>query len=162
MPFVNRKLSIILAVSFLIGCANAGTPGGDSIQPTATPDLIDDQLEQMAAEFRQLRAVPGQFSGGSWNDDVDLWMGRKHTLMIDLAARLTGGDYDKNTIVRLLDPPDQIAREGDALADLIHSLPGHEDLAEYLVYYWRGTHDFLFFVCREGAVVGADWWYAGE
>ena len=161
---MSRIAFVVFAGSFLIGCAGAGAADLDPIRPTASVNPIDDQLEQMAVEFRQLRAVPGHFGGGTWNDDVDRWMGRKHALMIELASRLIGGAYDKNTIVQLLDPPDQIARESDDLFDLIGSQPGYgeSDSVEYLIYYWRGTHDFLFFVCRDGAVVGADWWYAGD
>jgi hypothetical protein len=33
---------------------------------------------------------------------------------------------------------------------------------EYLVYQWRGGHDFLFFVNEGGLIVDHGWWFAYE
>jgi hypothetical protein len=33
---------------------------------------------------------------------------------------------------------------------------------EFLVYHWRGEHDFLYLTVREETVLDARWWYAGE
>jgi hypothetical protein len=34
--------------------------------------------------------------------------------------------------------------------------------AEYLIYFWRGWHDFLFFISVDGVVVDHGWWFAYE
>jgi hypothetical protein len=33
---------------------------------------------------------------------------------------------------------------------------------EYLIYFWRGWHDFLFFISEDGLIVDYGWWFAYE
>ena len=33
---------------------------------------------------------------------------------------------------------------------------------EYLVYHWRGGHDFMFFINEGGLIVDHGWWFAYE
>jgi len=123
-------------------------------------------VERMAAEFRSIRLIPGHFNGGPWNEEVDQWMGRKHKLMLELGSHLGRGECDKSQITGLLGPPDRIAHEGDHLFSLIISLPGYAastgDSYEFIVYFWRGMHDFMFFVSQDGMIISSDWWYAGD
>jgi hypothetical protein len=132
--------------------------------PAPTPTL--DAIQGMADAFRRLRAVVGHFNGGDWNDDVDRWMGKKHALMIELGERLGTGAYSRSQVVDLLGKPDAIARQGDALYDRIRDRgefagPSGE-VEAFLVYHWRGEHDFMYLIVREEAILGAGWWYAGE
>jgi hypothetical protein len=144
-------LMIILA-----GCAGRPNAPGDPVET----------LEDIAAEFRSLRTIKGHFEGGTWNDDLDKWMGRKHQLMIQLGSRLGTGEYSKAQVIQLLAPPDLTAREGDDLFDLVNSLPEFEKPAtgpyDLLIYYWRGTHDFLYFTSRGQTIINSGWWYAGD
>lgn len=155
---MRLKLLIMLIPFLLVGCAPLETAAGSGM--TATP------VEDIAIEFKRLRAVKGHFDGGDWNVDVDEWMGLKHQLMIELGSCLGRGEYSESEVIRLLDSPDAIAREGDEFFDLV------SDQAEFqgpvtgpyqlMIYYWRGTHDFLYFVSQDGAIVSSGWWYAGE
>ena len=160
-----RKLSAILVVFLLAGCADR--TGGFGY-PTATVEdgnLTMVSIEGLAAEFKNLRAIKGHFDGGDWNDDVDKWMGHKHQVMIELGLHLGTGEYDNTKVIRLLGSPDLIAREGDDLFRWVSDLPEFEELTgsyELLIYTWRGTHDFLYFVSQDEVVVGSGWWYAGE
>ncbi|CAB1081075.1 hypothetical protein D1AOALGA4SA_8735 [Olavius algarvensis Delta 1 endosymbiont] len=124
------------------------------------------QTERLAAEFRSFRSLPGHFSNGPWTDEVDRWMGRKHRLMRELGLRLGDGEYSRARVTKWLGPPDQIARKGDRLFDLIIRLPGYSAATaaghEFMVYSWRGMHDFLFFTSEDGMIVGSDWWHAGD
>lgn len=125
-----------------------------------------EATQAMADEFRSLRAVRGHFAGGTWNDDVDKWMGRKHQLMIELGDRLGGGAYSRTRVVDLLGAPDATAHEGDELYDLIQDRAESEGPAggayEFLIYHWRGAHDFLHFTSRGETILNSGWWYAGE
>jgi len=160
------KLLIILGGYLIVGCAVLITASSQPVVATQDHRLSQASLKQKAAHFRRLRTIPGHFEGGIWNDDIDQWMGRKHKLMLELGSHLGRGEYHKADIIRLLNPPDHIARKGDHLYDLIISLPGYDALPtasyEFLVYYWRGMHDFLFFTCKEAIVIGSDWWYGGD
>ncbi|HEX7517975.1 MAG TPA: hypothetical protein VF345_11905 [Chthoniobacterales bacterium] len=33
---------------------------------------------------------------------------------------------------------------------------------KYLIYFWRGWHDFLFFISEGGIMVDHGWWFAYE
>jgi hypothetical protein len=168
----SNKIFILIAGIFLASCtpANVEAPAlavaqsPSSLPPTVTSSPIDDELKQLATAFSSLRATPGHFDGGEWNNDVDQWQGRKHTLMLELASRLGTGDTSRSTLTDLLGPPDHIVKGGDPLLDLIQTVPAYQTAVadEYLVYEWRGTHDFLFFVGQDGRITAADWWYAGE
>jgi hypothetical protein len=117
-------------------------------------------------EFRALRNVPGQFNGGTWNDEVDQWLGRKHQTMLALEEGLVNGAYGRSQLTALLGPADHIVTGGDALLfERIQSLPEYETFAtsdEFLVYEWRGTHDFLFFAIKDDRITASGWWHAGE
>jgi hypothetical protein len=162
----NYLLSLIYFL-FLIGFSSLGTAtiysaaaAGNEVTPIA------ERLRQIAEEFKALRTICGHFDGGTRNDDVDQWMGRKHRLMLQISTLVAESDYSRSEIIQLLNPPDRIVRKGDNLYDQIAALRDHSILdfpsEEYLIYYWRGMHDYLYFTCRNRMIVSADWWYAGE
>jgi len=155
---------IILTGLFVVACV--GSAASTPVVTTEDNNFTDVPIELMAAEFRDLRTRRGHFNGGTWNAKVDKWMGRKHRLMLALGLRLASGQYQKSEIIQLLGFPDQIVREGDYLFDLITTLPNYDALTavsyEFLVYYWRGRHDFLFFTCQDSMIIRSGWWYAGE
>ena len=155
-----KALTLAIALTIILaGCAGRASAPGD---PAETRDAV----EELAAEFRSLRTIKGHFDGGTWDDDLDKWMGRKHQLMIQLGSRLSAGQYSKTQVIRLLAPPDLIASEGDDLFDLVNSLPESEKPApgpcELLIYYWRGMHDFLYFTCQGETIINSGWWHAGD
>jgi hypothetical protein len=162
----HHRLLILITLFLLTGCAVRNSAPGNPIETVAHDELSMDPIENVAAEFRNLRQVKGHFEGGTWNDDVDKWMGRKHQLMIQLDSRLGTGEYSKAQIIQLLGPPDLTAGEGDELYNLVNSLPDFEKPAtgpyEFLIYYWRGSHDFLYFTSQDEAIINSGWWYAGE
>jgi len=124
-----------------------------------------NELAQLAEAYKELRDIPGHFGGGEPNEIVDQWQGQKHLLMLELGARLGTGEYGRSELVALLGPPDHIPTEGDPLYKHIESLPTYQTFAgsdEFLIYEWRGTHDFLFFVVHNDQVESAGWWYAWE
>jgi len=162
-----HKLSAILILNlFTLFTLFTACTGRASAPGTPVPMATEDPIQEIAEVFKSLRAIEGHFDGVAWNDDVDEWMGRKHQLMIELGDRLGGGMYSRTQVVDLLGAPDASAREGDVLYDLIRDRGEFERLAggayEFLVYHWRGEHDFLYLTVREETILGAGWWYAGE
>jgi hypothetical protein len=158
---------MILVLFLLVACAgHASKPGDHIVEPAKDVASGERSIKDVAAEFRHLRTIKGHFEGGTWNDDVDGWMGRKHRLMVQLGARLGTGEHSRVEVIRLLAPPDQIAHEGNGLFALVSSLPEFEkpaaDPYEFLIYFWRGKHDFLYFTSQGETVINSGWWYAGE
>lgn len=160
----HRQLGAILLILALAGCASQSRAHGDAAKAGGCNLSMD--FENLAAEFRSLRTVKGHFEGGPWNADVDKWMGRKHQVMIQLGSRLGEGSCAKAQVIRLLGFPDLTTREGDALFDWVNRSPKFKKPAigpyELLIYYWRGTHDFLYFTSQGEIIVNSGWWYAGE
>jgi len=163
---MHCKLATILILLLLAGCAGRASTPGAPLETAKADNLAMNPIQDIAAEFRNLRTVKGHFQGGTWNDDVDKWMGRKHQLMIQLGSRLGAGEHSEAEVIQLLAPPDVIAREGDETFDLVNSLWDFEKPAtgpyELLIYYWRGTHDFLYFTSQGETIINSGWWYAGE
>lgn len=159
-----RCIFISTAVIFLYAAlgATCAKPGKN---PKST-GFTNVPIENLAAEFREIRRIKSHFDGGKWTEDVDQWNGRKHRLMTELGIRLAAGKYHKSDIIRFLLPPDQIAQKGDDLFGQIMARP-HSDSSdagsiEFLFYYWRGTHDFLYFTCQNNVIIDSGWWYALE
>ncbi|MDQ1351631.1 MAG: hypothetical protein QG657_1936 [Acidobacteriota bacterium] len=164
----NMVLSILLTVPALALILNIalGVTSNDPVETPKDTGFTTVPLENLAADFRVLRKIKGHFDGGKWNDEVDLWMSRKHRLMLELGYRIPKGNYLKSDIIRLLDPPDQTAPKSDDLYRQITGLPGNDSPSfapdEYLVYYWRGTHDFLYCACKGNTIVHCGWWHDWE
>jgi len=163
---IHLKLATILILLLLAGCAGRANTPSAPLETARADNLATASVQDIAAEFRNLRTIKGHFEGGTWKDDVDKWMGRKHQLMIQLGSRLGAGEYSKTQIIQWLGSPDLIAREGDDTFDLVSSLPKFEKPAtgpyELLIYYWRGTHDFLYLTSQGESIINSGWWYAGE
>ena len=161
-----RKLLMLIVFLPLVGCAVGDSAPGNPTETVEYDDLATPPIKDVAAEFRNLRKTKGHFEGGTWNDDVDKWMGRKHQLMIQLGSHLGAGEYSEAEVIQLLGPPDLIAHEGDESFDLINSLPDFKKPAtgpyKFLIYYWRGTHDFLYLTSQDETIINSGWWYAGE
>lgn len=131
-----------------------------SASPTPSPAVPNARLNANAAAFRALRDVKGHFAGEAWNPDVDAWNGHKHQVMGALAEALGTGAYTDEQVTALLGPPDEVLAP-----DSVHGQHDREippDATRLLAYYWRGRHDFLYFVCVGKRVVAARWFMALE
>lgn len=113
-------------------------------------------LQDLGAEFRELRTVRGHFGGGSWVEAVDAWGGRKHQIMGELGEALAKAP--ESCIREIMGPPDAVSHPGDLSWTLVGPAAG----THLLVYEWRGMHDFLYFTRDGSAALGYGWWMAGE
>ena len=131
---------------------------------SAQPGPVDPELAKLATEFRARRAVHGHFGSqsGQWNEAVDAPGGRKYVVMDELRKRLGDGKYEKDQIIALLGPADEIALPGSMTFRLVMGQPHPTQIDMMLVYYWRGAHDLVAFKCQGPVVTGASWWMAGE
>ncbi|MHC9543010.1 MAG: hypothetical protein AB9903_26160 [Vulcanimicrobiota bacterium] len=102
---------------------------------------------ELAEEYRALRNKKGHYNGGVWDDDLDHWGGRMHSVMVQLGQNLGTPGRGESDITGLMGEPDSIRTvKGDT----------------HLIYLWRGWHDYLYFVCCNGKVKESRWYFAFE
>lgn len=147
----------VLALTFLVGCAQAGAERASTPEASASDQTLGE-------DFRTLRARQGHFSGGSWNRDLDQWQGQKHRTMQELLKRILSGGYDATRMSALLGEPDRILQPADP--DYGYPLEqtqwqGQPE-GDLWLYHWRGAHDQLVFAVKDGRVLAGGWLYAGE
>ena len=131
---MNAKWLVLILVCFLPACLpaadnrqNSDTAVSSETSTTPTPtSTVDAETRELIADYLALRKVPGQFTGGDWDEDVDRWLGRKHTAMLELGARLGASNLGCSQLTDLLQQPDHTVQGGDPLHDLIQSIPTYE------------------------------------
>lgn len=113
-------------------------------------------LEELTSRFRAYRVELGREAAGA-PPELRRWDGPVHRVWTEVGARLGDGTYTERRVVELLGAPEEIYY-GEGRHATVH-VPAGET---HLVYWWRGGHDYLYFVVREGRVVDDRWWFAGE
>jgi hypothetical protein len=159
---MHHEQAVTLRLPLLGGCAGPTlTPTVPAAEQGTAPSMAPQEL---AAEFRRLRAVQGHFQGGRWNADVDAWAGRKHQIMIELGSCLGWAGCRRGQVTDLLGPPDLLVGPGHLVFDRVIREAEFEKPRgkpyKLLIYYWRGAHDLLYFASSGGAILGSGWWHA--
>ena len=157
---VNQFLAAFLAVI-------AGAPMAPR---AATADDADKTLPQLAAQWRRLRALKGHFDGAPWSDEVDRWGGAKHQTLMRIAQLLVSRRAALADVEATLGRPDAVVRQGAPDHDRMlaamsrpstpeGSCPQVDsaEAADFWLYRWRGQHDQVALVLRQGRVVGCGW-----
>ena len=157
-----RHFSIVFLL-ILLGCA----PKDDrSVEVQPSRISVPSNVQSAADTYRDLRPIAGQFSGGSWQNEVDDWHGAKHIAMINVAAFADDNKIEESLLIELLGEPDLVVQENDKLLNLIKLQPDYQDIgsdtSDHLIYHWRGEHDFLYFESERGKIVQSGWWYSME
>jgi hypothetical protein len=113
-------------------------------------------IDSLAQAYRSLREQHQKQKSGEFNKDLDAWNGRMHLVMEELGERLGTPGHTKNDIVSIMGKPDTVivARGQEGKTPTIGEI--------HLVYFWRGWHDYLFFICQKDTIMKADWYFAGE
>ena len=144
------SLSLFLCILFA-GCF--GGPQSDKSVFTEGSDnevrakAVDKKTISLANEYKNLRKQPSHWKGGQWNDAVDSFGGRMHVVLKELGKRLGDTGYSKSQLIDLIGEPDGVRQEENK---------------EFLIYFWRGWHDYLYFICKEGNIQKANWYFAYE
>jgi hypothetical protein len=154
--FTGVLLLIFLLLAFSVFSSLSPLP----IVKDAEADHVRPMtLEEMSMQFYDIREQKGHFDGEEWNNDVDLWSGRKHILMQALSNRLGAISAGKREIIEVMGKPDRIVSGTTAEFE---ELPGENPGGEILIYFWRNSHDYLYFNCGREAGCEPVWQYALE
>jgi hypothetical protein len=145
---VISKLLACLACSMLM-------PGNTSATGHASP-CGDAPLRELASIYRTYRALR-QHDPDLHTPALSHWNGDMHHVMTQLGDGLAAQHASATCAQALLGPPDETRSSGQRHGTV---LVGSAE--KHLVYWWRGGHDYLYLVVREGNVTEARWWFAGE
>ncbi|KAL7750376.1 hypothetical protein RI367_004149 [Sorochytrium milnesiophthora] len=111
-------------------------------------------LTTLQQSFHTLRSEPSHFAGtGGFNPRVDKFQGDKHVAMQELQRQLGVPGTEATDVFKYMGDPDLRVETLDqvkklmggttyALADAGQT---EESKKRFLVYYWRGIHDYLYF-----------------
>ncbi|KAI9209709.1 uncharacterized protein BJ171DRAFT_6271 [Polychytrium aggregatum] len=162
-----KRSAVLFAV--LLSIVLIGLAAASMSQPLSSPAPAN--LSALSAEFSTLRSVKGHFEGGDdFIPDVDGPNGKKRQTMNALLAVLGQPGTPAASIFEAMGKPDEVSTSPDVFQNAVPLLPGpvvptagapQTSEAMYLIYYWRGRHDYLYFQVDAGEnVVRAAWFNA--
>ena len=131
----------------------------------------NDKIATLISQYKELRVRRRQLPEGVFDNDLSGHGGKLHEVLSALGSELGHPPYTKEKIVACLGEPDAIrnGKEMNRFLDIYHrelrkagrKIEEKSD-REYLIYFWRGWHDFLFFISEDGIIVDHGWWFAYE
>jgi hypothetical protein len=132
---------------------------------------LDKKVIALIDQYKELRERRRHLPDGAYDKDLRNHGGKLHRVLQSLGTELGHPPSTKKTIVECLGEPDAIWNNAQmarylGIYERGRKKAGGELRAkpdrEYLVYYWRGGHDFLFFINSGGLIVDHGWWFAYE
>ncbi|KAG0213134.1 hypothetical protein BGX28_004960 [Mortierella sp. GBA30] len=126
---------------------------------SAIPAPPDNDIYTLGQEFQSLRKAPSHWDGGVDNSDVDGSNGRKYRLMEELREHLCKPGTLGSDIVATMGLSDEVRPEDMQRMSLGTPENGSPTDFSYLLYKWRGYHDYLWFriIHRTNAVTKCEW-----
>jgi hypothetical protein len=132
---------------------------------------LDKRVVALISEYKGLREKRRRLPRGTFDKDLSSSGGRLENVLASLGAELGHAPYTARIIVNCVGTPDAVRsharmrnfleiynREQRKAGRRTEENPGRE----YLIYFWRGWHDFLFFISEDGRIVDHGWWFAYE
>jgi hypothetical protein len=128
-------------------------------------------VSALVREYRELRERRRQLPEGKFDQDLQADDGKFHRVLYALGREMGRPPYTKRTVVGCLGHPDAVknGRQMSRFLDIYRKelrKAGRDDREKpgrvYLIYHWRGGHDFLFFISEGGRIVDHGWWFAYE
>jgi hypothetical protein len=147
--YVITSLLYLLTAIFLVACADI--------------PANDDKLNKLLTQYSQLRTRQKVLPQGVFDKELRSPDGQLSNVLGELGTQLGNPAYKKADIIRLMGEPDAIKSGKDYQPHSIgqrSEKPLADDLL--LIYFWRGWHDYLYFVSRNDIIQDARWYFAGE
>ncbi len=162
------KYLFIASTAILLFASASFAQGSASAEGCAG---LDPKVMALVNEYKELRERRRRLPEGVYDKDLRDHGGRLHRVLSALGLELGRPPFTKKIIVACLGEPDKIQddkRMGYFLDIYKRELKkaGRELKEkrgrEYLIYYWRGGHDLMFFISEDGKIVDHGWWFAYE
>ncbi|KAJ3049261.1 hypothetical protein HK097_009721 [Rhizophlyctis rosea] len=152
--------------------------------PTMSTTL-SNEITAAQADYAALRDIKGHFADGDFNPDVDKFGGKKQLAMEKLGEYLGAPGTPGGRVLQVMGKPDAVVPKTDPSQEGPEALQGGAGVLQgmpgpvipgggaapnggnyYLVYYWRGKHDYLWFEIDSSSgdevVKGYSWYKALE
>ena len=122
-------------------------------------------------QYKELRERQRLLPEGVYDQDLRDHGGRLHRVLESLGKELGHPPFTKQVVVGCVGDPDTIWKHAQMTPYLgiyererknTEREPRTKRQREYLIYHWRGGHDFLFFISEGGLIVDHGWWFAYE
>ena len=163
MKYLTFSLSAFL---FLAGGTAARSNESDS-----QCQGLDKNVVALINQYQELRERRRHLPDGAYDKDLRDHGGKLHAVLQSLGTVLGHPPYTRKIIVGCLGKPDAIRNDIQMARYLgiyererkkTERNPSAKRDREYLVYEWRGGHDFMFFINEDGLIVDHGWWFAYE
>ncbi|HKR01325.1 MAG TPA: hypothetical protein VJT09_11665 [Pyrinomonadaceae bacterium] len=163
---MKRFVLTLSAVIFLATPSTARTKNSDD-----KCSGLNEKVVVLVNQYKELRERRRQLPPCTFDEDLSADGGKLSRVLSSLGSELGHSPYTKQNIVGCLGAPDAVKshRQMGRLLDIYNrelKKSGRKVEAssrrEYLIYFWRGWHDFLFFISEGGVIVDHGWWFAYE
>jgi hypothetical protein len=163
---MKHLIASLAAVLFLAGISPAPSKDSDEGCQEQNQRVVD-----LITRYREMRDKRRRLPEGTYDKDLRDDNGKLHKVLSSLGEELGHPPYTKQIIVGCLGEPDAI-KSGQQMRPFLEIY--HRELRkagrkieekrdrEYLIYHWRGGHDFMFFINDDGTIVDHGWWFAYE
>ena len=135
------------------------------------PKNASNRVATLAQDYRELRAKRRQSPPGVHLKELDDSGGRLEQTLSALGVELGHPPHTTRFVIDCLGEPDAI-RSGREMRNYLGIYyrgarkaarqADEQRNRKYLLYWWRGGHDFLFFIAEKGVIVDHGWWFAYE
>lgn len=130
----------------------------------------NDKLSSLTREYKNLRERRKKLPAGKFDADLSGAGGKLSKVLSRLGNELGHPPFTKDDILTCMGEPDAIeVNDKHFFFDIYKrelekkgmTLKAHNN-REFLIYHWRGWHDFLFFISEDDVIVDHGWWFAYE
>lgn len=130
----------------------------------------NDKLSSLSNEYKELRERRKTLSAGQYDADLSASGGKLSEVLFRLGNELGHPPFTKDDTLHCMGTPDAIeVNDKNRFFDIYKNdlkkkgmtLKAHNN-REFLIYHWRGWHDFLFFISEDDVIVDHGWWFAYE
>lgn len=132
---------------------------------------MSKEVVALSSQYKELRERRRRLPSGEWDEELSNEGGKLSKVLSSLGVELGHPPYTKRTILSCLGAPDAVKNHrqmGPLLGVYNRDLEKEgqkivkKSNRQYLIYFWRGWHDFLFFISEDGLIVDHGWWFAYE
>jgi hypothetical protein len=160
------KSLLVFLILFSSGASFAQSKDADD-----TCQSLGKKVTALISQYQELRERRAHLPAGVYDRDVRDHGGKLHRVLASLGVELGRPPFTKQQIVGCVGAPDAV-KDGKQMGyflDIYHrelQKAGRKIVEnnnrEYLIYHWRGGHDFLFFINEGGVIADHGWWFAYE